>query len=61
MIDKKMCAHHWMIEPPNGPMSRGVCWMCKKEKSFSNVVELRDISGWSKVATGRANREDGGD
>lgn len=30
------CAHHWLIEPPSGPMSKGVCKLCGAEKEFLN-------------------------
>ena len=30
------CAHHWDIEPANGPTSRGICRNCHAEKMFSN-------------------------
>jgi len=61
MMNQKSCVHHWMIEPANGPISKGVCRMCNAERSFTNVVQLGDITDWSKIANGRAKREDGGD
>ena len=33
------CAHHWLIESPNGAMSRGVCKICGLEKEFPNSAE----------------------
>lgn len=39
------CAHHWMIEPPNGPESTGRCKNCGKWRSFRN--SLPD-SGWER-------------
>jgi hypothetical protein len=28
--------HHWRIEEPNGPMSKGVCKICGVEKEHKN-------------------------
>ncbi len=30
------CYHHWIIESPNGPTSKGVCKYCGAEREFSN-------------------------
>lgn len=30
------CRHHWLIEPANGPTSRGRCRRCRAECEFSN-------------------------
>ena len=30
------CRHHWVIESPNGPMSRGFCKLCGAEREFPN-------------------------
>ena len=35
------CAHHWMIEPPNGPLSDGVCQRCGEKREFMNSAEWR--------------------
>lgn len=37
---EKGCAHHWVIEPPRGPVSKGICIKCGAEKEFNN---------WGKV------------
>lgn len=35
------CRHHWLIEPPDGPISRGVCKKCGARRNFMNTpVEL---------------------
>ena len=34
------CIHHWLIETPDGPVSKGICKYCKAEKYFNN--ELHD-------------------
>jgi hypothetical protein len=33
---KVECSHHWVIESPNGPTSRGVCKYCGAEREFWN-------------------------
>lgn len=33
------CRHHWLIEVPNGPTSRGVCKRCGAERVFRNSSE----------------------
>lgn len=35
----RRCAHHWIIEPANGPVSRGVCQTCKEIKDFKNFAD----------------------
>ena len=32
------CVHHWMIDSPSGPASRGACMKCGAEKDFPNTV-----------------------
>ena len=34
----KPCAHHWDIEPANGPVSVGICRNCGAVKDFTNTV-----------------------
>lgn len=29
-------AHHWIIEPPNGPKSAGTCKKCNLTRDFNN-------------------------
>ena len=33
------CAHHWVIERPDGPLSDGVCQQCGECREFSNSVD----------------------
>ena len=33
------CTHHWVIDSPNGPVSRGVCKICGAEHGFRNYAE----------------------
>ena len=39
------CAHHWIIETPDGPVSKGRCKLCSKVREFSNSVETS--GGWT--------------
>jgi hypothetical protein len=32
------CCHHWIIEPANGPISRGECQRCNESREFKNSV-----------------------
>jgi len=32
----KECKHHWIVEPPSGHVSKGVCKNCKATKDFYN-------------------------
>jgi hypothetical protein len=38
-VARSMCKHHWLIEPPDGPISKGVCKLCGEVKVFDNVLE----------------------
>ena len=33
------CAHHWVIEASNGPLSGGVCRRCGQSREFQNSVD----------------------
>jgi hypothetical protein len=50
------CVHHWVIDPPNGAVSKGRCKACGEEREFRNSFEY---SSWygnkSPGAKGRAN------
>ena len=36
--DQRNCIHHWIIEEPKGPTSRGVCKLCGVEREFENFI-----------------------
>jgi len=38
------CAHYWIIEPPAGSVSLGVCQVCQEVREFNNFVD--GIDGW---------------
>ena len=33
---QEQCVHHWIIDPPEGPVSKGACKLCGEEKEFPN-------------------------
>jgi hypothetical protein len=33
---KGNCCHYWIIEPADGPTSKGMCQFCGAEKEFDN-------------------------
>ncbi len=35
---KPACCHYWIIDPPNGSSSRGVCKFCSEVREFNNSV-----------------------
>jgi hypothetical protein len=45
------CKHHWVIEPPNGAVSRGHCKTCGADREFRNSFEYSSWYG-SKSPTG---------
>jgi hypothetical protein len=44
---KTDCIHYWLIEPPNGLTSHGICRNCKEEGDFPNISEEMDTD-WHK-------------
>lgn len=32
--------HHWLIESPNGPTSRGTCRVCGVIREFKNSIQI---------------------
>ncbi len=38
-LQKTECRHHWIIEAPVGPVSRGVCRVCGDVRQFKNYIE----------------------
>ena len=35
------CQHHWVVDPPAGPVSTGACRSCGEERDFPNYIEGR--------------------
>jgi transposase-like protein len=44
-IKRAIHHHHWLVESPNGPKSKGRCTVCKEERYFNNWIEE---SSWPK-------------
>ena len=38
-LDTQTCQHYWVIEPPTGPTSLGICKYCRAEREFNNFIE----------------------
>ena len=51
-IVEDKCSHHWLIEPPKGPTSTGVCKLCGARKEFDNQLKSR-----SPIAASSPSRE----
>ena len=51
------CQHHWLIERPAGPVSKGTCRSCGEARDFLNYIEggwggdvsLEQLSGGSRL------------
>ena len=37
--ERSACLHHWVIDPPNGPVNKGTCRSCGEERDFLNYNE----------------------
>jgi len=37
---ESVCVHHWLIEPPDGPTSAGVCKLCEAVQDFGNYAVI---------------------
>ena len=50
------CAHHWVIDSPNGPTSEGVCQRCGEKREFTNSAETTSVWTYrSKAHTSKRN------
>ncbi len=49
------CRHHWLIEPPQGPTSMGICKLCGSRKEFRNSASdlLWEDDPLSELSRGR--------
>ncbi|MDD5093020.1 MAG: hypothetical protein PHV74_01375 [Dehalococcoidia bacterium] len=55
---KGNCVHHWIIEPPEGEVSKGVCKICGTEKEFKNHLAC---SAWDNESPRFSRRRVGGE
>ena len=49
---ESVCAHHWVIQPADGPMSNGACQICGESRDFNNYVET---ATWGDTRLGNRN------
>ncbi|MFO8101453.1 MAG: hypothetical protein R6U37_04685 [Dehalococcoidia bacterium] len=47
------CVHHWIIESPTGPVSKGTCKKCGAEKEFSNYFPYSKWEGEKEISESR--------
>jgi len=45
LVPRQTCIHFWVIEPPHGPTSHGVCTLCGIERDFQNWIP-QVVSGY---------------
>lgn len=59
LISLPTCSHHWIIETPDGPTSKGICKLCREEREFSNQLRPNNpmSSGWSNQKEANENNE----
>ena len=51
------CAHHWMIETPNGETSEGHCKRCGQSKAFLNYSQRKILTRSVKPQAPAANAQ----
>jgi len=39
---QSQCTHHWVIDPPSGPISYGTCKKCGETKEFVNWGQITE-------------------
>ena len=37
--ERSGCQHHWVLDSPAGPVSKGACRSCGEERDFPNHIE----------------------
>ncbi len=45
-LEDFMCTHHWVIDPADGHLSRGVCKLCHSVREFENSTVA---TKWSRT------------
>jgi hypothetical protein len=59
---RAVCSHHWVIDPPSGPISTGHCKMCGRQRKFPNSSEdsiwdgAEGRSRWNDMGISRRRR-----
>ena len=49
------CRHHWIIDTPEGPLSRGTCRLCGEAREFKNYIEADQRTDDPSPATAQLN------
>ena len=47
--EQATCRHHWIIEAPTGPVSKGTCQQCGELREFKNYI---DSAPWADDSAG---------
>ncbi len=56
---KKRCVHYWVISPPQGPTSVGVCQTCGESRDFPNAIQYETESkAWGGKQTEASQQRD---
>lgn len=53
-VKSKECVHYWIIEPPDGPVSKGQCKYCGIVTEFFNRFE--EVSSNVESSNNSSNR-----
>lgn len=56
VVGGTQCPHYWIIEPPKGPTSKGVCKLCGASKEFNNQYSAH-VDRSSQTAQEQKNEE----
>ena len=38
--ERRTCSHYWVIQPADGPLSLGVCKLCREAREFRNYLDI---------------------
>ena len=47
-IKTEVCVHYWIIDPPDGPVSRGLCRDCREVRDFKNFLDSDSVM-WDSI------------
>ena len=56
VLDSNKCPHYWLIDPPKGPTSKGICKLCGASKEFNNQYSAQ--TDRSSQVTGKQEIEE---
>lgn len=58
-MEEEICVHYWNIEPPDGPVSLGICKKCGEKKQFRNWKGWNEHQSSTKKDEFEEKTEDG--